>query len=236
MGSSKRSESHGDSGFDLAAFTRCLAHELGNPLNAITLNAEATKLLVARNDAQRAAERLTALVADCARCVRLLQGIRRFGAGIGAGNADRERTSIAALVDAARSLLDEEGSKAPAAVEIVGSAATLPADRIALARAFAELLRNSVEAGATSVRVVVGEDDGDVTVDFFDDGAGIAPQLSDKVMQPFFSTRRNEGNAGLGLTLAQELVRTNGGTLEVGMGGVRGACMRVRFAPAQANI
>jgi signal transduction histidine kinase len=132
-------------------------------------------------------------------------------------------------------LLDEEGPRAPA-VEIVGSAATLPVDRVALARAFAELLPNSVEAGAASVRVVVGEGDGDVTVDFFDDGAGIAPQLSDKVMQPFFSTRRNEGNAGLGLTLAQELVRVNGGKVEVGAGGVHGACMRVRFAPSPANV
>jgi signal transduction histidine kinase len=215
-------------GFDLAAFTRGLAHELGNPLHSMLLNAEATKLLIARNEAQAAAERLAALLTDCARCGRLLHGIRRFGAGITPDREDRGQLSIADLVDIARSLLGEEGSTAPA-VEVAGKELRLAADRSALARAVVELLRNSVEAGAACVRIVVGEADGDIIVDFFDDGSGIPEQLRDKVMQPFFSTRRNAGNAGLGLTLVQELLRANGGSVSVGSAFERGACMRLRL-------
>jgi signal transduction histidine kinase len=221
-------ESIGAPGFDLAAFTRGLAHELGNPLHSISLNAEATKLLIGRNDAQAAVERLAALVADCARCGRLLQGIRRFGSGIRPDHEDRGRVTVAELADAARFLLVEEGLGAPA-VEVAGSNVTLVVDRAALARALVELLRNSVEAGSASVRIVVGEADGFVVVDFTDDGAGIPEQLRGKVMLPFFSTRRNEGNAGLGLTLAEELVRANGGALSVAGGAERGACIRLRL-------
>jgi len=221
-------ESIGAPGFDLAAFTRGLAHELGNPLHSISLNAEATKLLIARNDTQAATERLAALLADCARCGRLLQGIRRFGFGITSAYDDRGRVNMAELTDAARSLLVEEGSKAPA-VEVAGGDVAFVAHRTALARAVVELLRNSVEAGSGGVRIVAGEADGAVVVDFIDDGAGIPEQLRDKVMLPFFSTRRNEGNAGLGLTLAEELVRANGGTLSVGDGAERGACIRLRL-------
>jgi signal transduction histidine kinase len=221
-------ESIGAPGFDLAAFTRGLAHELGNPLHSISLNAEATKLLIARNDTQAATERLAALLADCARCGRLLQGIRRFGSGIMPDHEDKGRVTMGELADAACSLLVEEGAGAPA-VEVAGSNVTLMADRAALARAVVEVLRNSVEAGSAGVRIVVGEADGAVVVDFMDDGSGIPQQLRDKVMQPFFSTRRNEGNAGLGLTLADELVRANGGTLSVGDGAERGACIRMRL-------
>jgi C4-dicarboxylate-specific signal transduction histidine kinase len=227
-------ESIGDAGFDLAAFTRGLAHELGNPLHSMSLNAEATKLLIARNDAHAAAERLGALVADCARCARLLQGVRRFGAGITPDRESRQQVTVAQLVDAACSLLRAEGSRAPA-VEVAGSQATLLVNRTALARAVVELLRNSVEAGSASVRIVVGEVDGDITVDLFDDGTGIPEQLRGMVMQPFFSTRRNEGNAGLGLTLVQELVRDSGGSVSIGCGAERGACMRLRLPRLQCT-
>jgi signal transduction histidine kinase len=196
------------------------------------LNAEATKLLLARNDTQAATERLAALLADCGRCGRLLQGIRRFGSGIKPNHEDRGRVTMAELADAACSILVEEGSGAPA-VEVAGSKVTLVADRAALARAVGEVLRNSVEAGSAGVRIVVSEADGAIVVDFIDDGTGIPEQLRDKVMLPFFSTRRNEGNAGLGLTLAEELVRANGGTLSVGGGAERGACIRLRLPRGQ---
>ena len=228
-------ESIGAPEFDLAAFTRGLAHELGNPLHSISLNAEATKLLIARNDTQAATERLAALLADCARCGRLLQGIRRFGSGIRPDHEGRGRVTVAEVVDAARLLLAEQGSAAPA-VEVAGGDATLVADRAALARAVVEVLRNSVEAGSAGVRIVVGEADGAVVVDFIDDGAGIPEQLRDKVMLPFFSTRRNEGNAGLGLTLAEKLVNANGGTLSVGGSPERGACIRLRLPRASGGV
>jgi two-component system, OmpR family, sensor histidine kinase ChvG len=139
---------------------------------------------------------------------------------------------VAELVDAARLLLADQGSAA-LAVEVADGKVPLVADRAALARAVVEVLRNSVEAGSAGMRIVVCEADGVVVVDFIDDGAGIPEQLRDKVMLPFFSTRRNEGNAGLGLTLAEQLVRANGGTLSLGAGAKRGACVRLQLPRAR---
>ncbi|MCX9156308.1 ATP-binding protein [Niveibacterium sp. 24ML] len=49
-----------------------------------------------------------------------------------------------------------------------------------------------------------------------DNGPGIAPELIDKVFEPFFTTRLAEGNSGLGLHLAHNVVRgVLGGTIQI---------------------
>jgi signal transduction histidine kinase len=201
-----------------------MAHEFASPLNAITMNAEALKLLIERDDAARAALRTQALIADCVRCARLLEGYRRFGAGMSRTSAACEQAAIGELIDAADALF--AGGTTRPAIEGLGGASVF-VDRTALA--FAELLRNAADAGAAKVLLVIEEGDAAVAVDFFDDGAGIASDVRDKVLMPFFSTRRSEGRPGLGLSLAQELLRANNATLRIGPEIERGTCMRVSF-------
>lgn len=230
MGNSQQPPSVPYAAFDLAGFTSGLAHELANPLNALAMNAEVARLLIERNDSERARERLAALVADCTRCGRLLQSIRRFGAGMTPGVA--EPATVADLVAAACDQLRREGPVP--AVEVHGGETELIVDRSAMSRALAELLRNAIEAGARNVRIVAGRDGGGCFADFVDDGAGIPASLRHRVMEPFFSTRRNEGNAGLGLTLAHEVLRANGGSLSIGAGVERGTCVRITVAGENA--
>ena len=49
-------------------------------------------------------------------------------------------------------------------------------------------------------------------IDVVDNGRGIAPDLSDQLFEPFYSTAKN--GTGLGLFLAKELCEGNGGSLE----------------------
>jgi hypothetical protein len=186
MGNSQQPPSVTYAAFDLAAFTSGLAHELANPLNALAMNAEVARLLIERNESERAKERLAALVADCARCGRLLQSIRRFGAGMAPGAA--EPATVADLVAASCDQLRREGPVP--AVEVHGGETELTVDRAAMSRALAELLRNAVEAGARNVRIVAGRDGGGCFVDLIDDGAGIPAPLRRRVMEPFFSTTK----------------------------------------------
>ena len=48
-----------------------------------------------------------------------------------------------------------------------------------------------------------------------DNGAGIAEELRDRVFEPFFSTKPPEKGTGLGLALCHDLVRENGGEIEL---------------------
>jgi signal transduction histidine kinase len=46
-----------------------------------------------------------------------------------------------------------------------------------------------------------------------DDGAGIPDDVAQRATEPFFSTKREEGGSGLGLTIAREIVSHHSGTL-----------------------
>jgi len=55
-----------------------------------------------------------------------------------------------------------------------------------------------------------------------DSGSGISPEIIDKIMNPFFTTRREWGNEGLGLTVAYGIITAHGGSIsfnsEIGVG------------------
>jgi signal transduction histidine kinase len=54
-----------------------------------------------------------------------------------------------------------------------------------------------------------------VQLEFFDNGIGIPPENLDKVFDPFFTTRRDKGGTGLGLSLSFGIIRSYGGVITV---------------------
>ncbi len=65
--------------------------------------------------------------------------------------------------------------------------------------------------------------------------AASLPDLLGKVGQPFYSTRRNEGGSGLGLTLAREFVRAHDGGLRIAPNSPSGTCVELRLPAAQSG-
>jgi signal transduction histidine kinase len=46
-----------------------------------------------------------------------------------------------------------------------------------------------------------------------DQGDGIPPEIADKVMDPFFTTKLDSGGTGLGLSISQAIIRAHKGSL-----------------------
>ena len=212
--------------FDLAIFMRSLAHEIANPLNAITMNTELMRLFLDRGDPARAREVLDRLLADCARCGRMVRELQKFGSGL------REQAHVGVPV---RSLL--EGATSALAMEYAGTLpafhiesihAELSVDRVALERALSALLRNAAEAGASNVTLIAHRDSESIVIDVRDDGAGPTPEDLARAGEAFYTTRRGSGGVGLGLTLARELLRWHGGTLALFANTPRGMHAQVR--------
>lgn len=202
----------GTTGLDLGAFMRALAHEIANPLNAIALNAELVKLLLERRKGTQARATLEHLLAECERCEHLLQGLRRFGDGLQAH--PREIMSTRILITAAIDLVRLERKDVPA-IEVDPADAQICVDRLALQQAFAALMHNAADAGADSLHIATCRKADAVSIDIVDNGSGIPANLRDKVFEPFFSTRRAQGGSGMGLALAQALVRAHGGDVRI---------------------
>ena len=56
---------------------------------------------------------------------------------------------------------------------------------------------------------------GKVEIRVADNGNGIAQKILDKIFQPFFTTKPTGQGTGLGLSLAYDIVKANGGEIKV---------------------
>jgi signal transduction histidine kinase len=55
-----------------------------------------------------------------------------------------------------------------------------------------------------------------VEIRFRDNGIGIAPEIRDKLFQPFFTTKPTGEGTGLGLSISYDIVtQQHGGTIEI---------------------
>ena len=79
-------------------------------------------------------------------------------------------------------------------------------------------------ADSRRLKLTVSCSDDNVAVFVDDTGPGIPERHLERVFEPFFSTRKTSGGAGLGLSISQEIVRRHGGELvasNLGGGGCR---------------
>ncbi len=57
--------------------------------------------------------------------------------------------------------------------------------------------------------------DSGISLEIEDNGPGIPEEMKDKIMQPFFTTKKGTEGTGLGLSITNDVVKAHGGELEV---------------------
>lgn len=188
-----------------------LAHQLRTPLAAATLYVGTLigrELPPAdmRSIASRAQDRLRHLE-------RLIRDTLMFARGEVLG---REAIDVAGLLEELRHTVEPVARAA--GVELIVDAAsavgTVSGDRKAIASALVSLLENAVQACGTEGEVClsVGTDGNRLGFTVRDTGRGIAPEIQERLFEPFFTTR-DEGT-GLGLAIARGVARVHGGDIE----------------------
>ncbi|UGY15426.1 ATP-binding protein [Bradyrhizobium septentrionale] len=88
----------------------------------------------------------------------------------------------------------------------------------ALSRAVTNVVENAVKHGSTVAVALRPTDSNHIEIEVVDDGPGIPPALRDKVFEPFFkadSARQDSGGFGLGLSIAQDIAKRHGGSIEL---------------------
>jgi signal transduction histidine kinase len=139
----------------------------------------------------------------------------------------RRHVDIAALLE---SLCDDlKDSGAP--VEFTPHGQLLySCRRVALKRAFSNLIDNAVKYGGVA-RVRIDERPDAIVITIEDDGPGVPEEHLEQIFAPFFrvdaSRSKGAGGIGLGLTISQAIVEGHGGDIRVENGSERGLLVRV---------
>ena len=214
-----------------------LAHEIKNPLNALSLGLDVLRRRHRPADEAAAAdhaERIGALRGEIDRLASLINSFLAFG---------RPLTLTIVPLDAVSLVRDTLADLAPTAERVrVTFAADLPsdlprvpADGSLLKSAVWNLAQNGIQTmereGGTlhvAARRAEGspEEGPRLLLTFEDEGPGIEPAHLDRLFEPWFSTK--EAGVGLGLAMVKRIVEEHGGRVEAGnRAGARGAVFRV---------
>ena len=196
----------------METFATHLAHELKSPLTAMRGAAE---LMREEGDAMSAEQRarfLGNIVEDAERMTSLVTRLRDLARAD--GEDARGRTTIATVATALRT------EHPTLHVDVaVSSDATVPLSAQSLEIVLHHLLDNAARMGARHVRVGMDEirtEENAVAVLWVEnDGAPIPSGDRARVLEPFFTTRREEGGTGLGLAIVATVLGVAGGRIEL---------------------
>jgi CheY-like chemotaxis protein len=99
------------------------------------------------------------------------------------------------------------------------------------------LLFNAIDAMPNGGRIVIAarQVDGDAEVAVTDEGIGMAPDVLDRVFEPFFSTKGDQGY-GLGLAVCRSIVERHGGKLSARSTVGKGSTFTLRLPAAPAEL
>lgn len=101
------------------------------------------------------------------------------------------------------------------------------------------LLSNAAHAvrtgGGSRIVVSVERRGGEALLEVRDDGPGVAPEIADRLFEPFATTKPEGEGTGLGLAISRRLARSWGGDLTVGPAPEGGACFRLTLPVADVD-
>jgi len=202
----------------LGRLTANLAHEIRNPLGAIS---HAAELLAEDQPANETAKRLLTIIQDnTQRLDRMVNEVLWLNRG------DRAQRESIDAAEHLRGFVEQfaEVEKIDAHMFRVEADGALPMlfDKSHLDQVLWNLCRNAVRhcrqaAGSVTIRIAGDSAAGTVQLHVIDDGPGVPGQVRTRLFEPFFTT--SAGGTGLGLYIAREVCEANGATLDYVEGG-----------------
>jgi two-component system, LuxR family, sensor kinase FixL len=216
-----------------------VAHELNQPLTAISNYLEAALTLLDRsgdlplpgikNALARAREQTT-------RAGHIVERIRGFGKR---GNSQRQIEALSPLIKEAVELALLGVRQKGVRIEFVDGAPNIRilADKIEIQQVLTNLVRNAAEAVADteypSIAVRAEVQNGTVRVSVSDNGPGLPDQVQAKLFQPFVTTKKT--GMGVGLSISHSIITDHGGRLRAEPGPDGGATFVIALPVAAVD-
>jgi two-component system sensor kinase FixL len=217
-----------------------LAHELNQPLSAITsyLRGAATLLKADQPDKARVREAIERSADQALRAGDIIKRLREF---VAKGETQHSLENPTVLVEEAAALA-LVGAREQGVRVVLRCDHDLPevvVDKIQIQQVALNLIRNAVEAMETTRRreltVVVARQGAFARVSVADTGTGISPEIAKHLFQPFVTSKPN--GMGVGLSICRTIIEAHGGRISAGPNGGGGTIFEftVPFAEPEAG-
>jgi len=209
-----------------------VAHDLGNPINSLTIHLQLIARKLKKLGASAEAESVAESVGVCREEVARLDGIiTHFLEAIRPSPPDLAETNVEEVLAEVLRFQKREFADRGVAVEAETPAAlpTVMADRNQLKQVFFNLTKNAMEAMQPGGRLKIKSraDDDSVYLLFGDSGSGIRKEDLVRLFQPYHTTK--PGGHGLGLMIVQRIMRAHGGQVGVESREGRGTVVTLQF-------
>jgi PAS domain S-box-containing protein len=235
----------------LTLLAASVAHEIGNPLNALHIHLqlmerEVKKLMAAREDARPAkfsplrrqrADENKEVVGKLEQYLDVCKGeinrldyiVTQFLGAIRPAPLQLKIASLNEVVEKTLDLLQPEIENRGIVVKtrLAHNLTAIPLDATQLQQVLVNLTKNAAQAMTTGgvLTLQTGENSEGVWVSVADTGGGIPQEQLNRIFEPFYTTKKK--GTGLGLMIVQRIVRAHNGRIEVESNVGKGTTFRV---------
>jgi two-component system, NtrC family, sensor histidine kinase HydH len=214
--------------------TAGLSHEIRNPLNAATLQLAVLERRIRRMPGEVQADALQPLLLVQEEIRRLDQLLEEFLLFARPHEISHEPVLLAPLIEHVTELLATDAESRDIRLTLnLDSHLKTRGEESRLREVVMNLLLNALDASPPGGEIRVsasaaGPQQLELRVE--DAGTGVSPELREKVLQPFFTTKPR--GSGLGLAIVQSIVSQHGGSLHLDTSDLGGASFRIQLPKA----
>ncbi len=193
----------------LGRFSAGLSHELNNPLGTILLTTERA-LSIPQSSQLR--ECLMDVLGEVKRCVSIVRSLYRFSRG---EDEKRSWCDLNQIIRCAIDSLHALEKKSRTTTNLDYRIPMVQVDAMAIELALINLLRNAYEASSygSPVEISTAKSNGGVLIRVADRGRGLSADQRIHIFDPFYSTRRDRGGSGIGLSVVHGVIVSHRGTI-----------------------
>ena len=192
-----------------------VAHEIRNPLNAISMGLQRLKVEFQPTDDPDQYSRLTELMLG--EVYRVNSIVEQFLSLARPLEIKPEALQVQDVLNELARLVEDEAQQSNVQIRVVPPL-TLPplkADREYLRQTLLNLILNGLQAmpeGGT-LTLAANKSNGNILISVTDTGTGIAPENRTRIFEPYFTTKPK--GSGLGLAITRSIIEAHGGTITV---------------------